>query len=241
MPLFTIFLKYYKNLVLFFGLLFFKIKNSTFFCFSVDIIKKTAFFLKVDDKKINFLSIGFFLNYSINICRLFVIKNGSVFCIFTVPTPFTRFIETFAVPFLLTFVVLLYLRLKKKEFLEKIIIKWSFYPKIFTILINIEYFICKNPLFSLFSLELLFYSLYKFDTGFYSNYIDFIIVLRSITVIPYFIFRNFFDLCELKKRNNLYRKFLKYSVIYKKMQKREIKVSRIFLFFQLAIFYKKME
>ena len=51
MPLFTILSRYYKNLVLFFGFLFFKIKNSTFFCFSVNIIKKSALFLKLNDKK----------------------------------------------------------------------------------------------------------------------------------------------------------------------------------------------
>lgn len=121
--------------------------------------QKIIVFFKLDKKKNRFIVFGLSLNITMSFYRLFLLYNetSSLIIVDKILLFFIKIFTIFCALFFSILIVSLYSKKKTEKFLEKIIINYKFFPKIFTNLIIIERFLSRNPLFTIFLIPLLPY------------------------------------------------------------------------------------
>ena len=109
----------------------------------------------LNNKKTKFLIFGRCLNLSLTVYRFITLnkKSGCFVFILDINPFFIKILEINLLIVLSIILPSLYLRKKICFFLEKIIIKYNFFPKTFQLLISLEYWFCLNPILTFFILK----------------------------------------------------------------------------------------
>ena len=170
---------------------------------------------------------------------LLFFRKETLFCGNNLSFVFLKSLDCFFLFFFSVLLFSLYLKRKNNLFKENLVIKYNFFPKMFTFLIKKELFLCKNPLFLFFLvafLQLVFFytlTLFKQETFFFPTVFLF---LRSFVFIPYVFFTKGFEKSDLEGFVTLYKAFRKYTVFYNEAQEKHIKTLRtFFLFFSFLL------
>lgn len=185
------------------------------------------------------------LNFSLTLYRFVSAKQGcsSPFSLLNADTLFIKILQITIVVILSVFLALIYLRNKTENFLERMIIRYGFFPKTFYILISLFYWFCLNPILTFFLLNLGFYSLFVWKDCFTVSLIMGALIFRCVILVTFLVFRGLFD-----KNDNIcliFNHFSSYCVIFEEMSERRIILSRLFLlfvlFFDICFFFKILQ
>lgn len=190
---------------------------------------------------------GVSLNFSLTLYRFVSAKQGcsSHFSLLNGDTLFIKILQITIVVILSVFLPLIYLRNKTERFLERMIIRYGFFPKTFNLLISLEYWFCLNPILTFFLLNLGFYSLFVWKDCFTVSLIMGALIFRCVILVPFLVFRGVFDKNDIICSNLIFNHFSSYCVIFQEMLERRIILSPLFLlfvlFFDICFFFKILQ
>lgn len=205
------------------------------------LIKKflTFFGLK---KKNRFIVFGISLNMCLFIYRITLLYNhkGSLVSIEKNLQVIIKILEYGFIFFLSVILCSLYLKKKKEENLDKIIVKFKFFPKIFFFLIKIEFFLTNNPILAIFLIVIsVCICFLQIGTDSKNQFFVFFLFsfFRTVFLVPYLFFRSTFDQKDFKGINLFSMNFLRYGIFLKKTQQESLRTSRaLLLSFSLMVF-----